>query len=165
MEPDLINSKTWAVTSTVEKWDKADDRALGLPPNDTVSVEDNLLVNEGIQLLLDLLIGAGGTAFNNANSYIGVGDSTTAASAAQTGLQASSNKDYQAMESSFPSRSSQTVTWKAVWGSSEGNFAWNEWSIANGNSDSGTNLNRKVASLGTKSSGSEWTLTVTITGA
>ena len=49
------------------------------------------------------------------------------------------------------------------WAPGDGNCAWNEWTIANGNSNSATNLNRKVASLGTKAAGSSWTLTVTIT--
>ncbi len=163
MASDAIDSKTRNVLATVEKWGRAEDRHAGLPADEVVEAADNLLLNEGIGLLLDLLIGAGGTVFNNAGSYIGVGDSSTAAAATQTGLQAASNKDYQGMEATFPSRASETVTWKAVWGSAEGNFAWEEWTIANGNSDASTNLNRKVASLGTKSSGSEWTLTVTIT--
>tara|TARA_Y100000758_G_C16028180_1_gene413661 strand:+ start:468 stop:965 length:498 start_codon:yes stop_codon:yes gene_type:complete len=163
MDTETISSKTWDVTATVEKWDAEADHLAGLPADDVVSVKDNLLLNEGIGLLLDLLIGGGGTAFTNGNSYIGVGDSTTAASAAQTGLSASSNKSYKGQESGYPTRTSQTMTWRSVWASGEGNFAWNEWTIANGNSDSSTNLNRKVAALGTKASGSSWTLTVTIT--
>ena len=57
---------------------------LGLQPVDVREAEGNILVNAGIGLLEDLLIGAGGTAYSNANAYIGVGDSTTAATAAQT---------------------------------------------------------------------------------
>tara|TARA_R100000458_G_C8273471_1_gene248370 strand:+ start:2530 stop:3027 length:498 start_codon:yes stop_codon:yes gene_type:complete len=163
MSDDGINTKNWNVLATVEKWHRAEDRHEGLPPDEVVEAKDNLLLNGGIQLLLDLLIGAGGTVYNNSNAYIGVGDSSTSAAATQDALQASSNKSYKGMESSFPSRSAQTLSFKSVWGSSDGNFAWNEWSISNSNSDSGVNLNRKVASLGTKASGSEWTLTVTIT--
>jgi len=163
MSDDGINTKNWNVLATVEKWHRAEDRHVGLPPDEVVEAKDNLLLNGGIQLLLDLLIGAGGTVYNNSNAYIGVGDSSTSAAATQDALQASSNKSYKGMESSFPSRSAQTLSFKSVWGSSDGNFAWNEWSISNSNSDSGVNLNRKVASLGTKASGSEWTLTVTIT--
>tara|TARA_B100000427_G_scaffold310252_1_gene299936 strand:+ start:534 stop:1028 length:495 start_codon:yes stop_codon:yes gene_type:complete len=160
---DTIDSKTWNVLATCEKWNKTEDYKSGSSPDEVLEVENNLLLNEGITALLNLLIGATETAFTNGNSYIGVGDSSTSAAAAQTGLQASSNKDYQGMESGFPSVSGQTVTFKSEWGSSEGNFAWNEWTIASGNSDSADNLNRKVASLGTKTSGSTWTLTVTIT--
>ena len=163
METETISSKTWDVTATVEKWDAEADHLAGLPADDVVAVKDNLLLNDGINLLLDLLIGAGGTPYNAGNSYIGVGDSTNSAAASQTALEASSNKNFQGMESGFPQVSGQTVTWKAVWASGDGNFAWNEWTISNSNSDSGTNLNRKVAALGTKAAGSSWTLTVTIT--
>ena len=163
MSNDSTNSKTWDVTAVVEKWDRASDHEAGLPPDDVVSAKDNLLLNDGINLMLDLLIGAGGTAFNNGNSFIGVGDSTTAAAADQDALQASSNKSFKAMESGYPSVAAQTVTFRSIWASGDGNFAWNEWTISNSNSDSGTNLNRKVAALGTKAAGSSWTLTVTIT--
>lgn len=125
--------------------------------------EGNLLVNEGIQLLEDLLIGAGGTNFGNANAYLGVGDSTTAAAATQTGLQAVTNKLYKAMEAAYPSRASQTITWRAVFGSAEANFAWNEFTVANGNSDAAVNLNRKVEAQGTKAAGQTWTLDLTLT--
>ncbi|MFL0773156.1 MAG: hypothetical protein AB8A39_00150 [Prochlorococcus sp.] len=163
MDTETISSKTWDVTATVEKWDAEANHLAGLPADDVVSVKDNLLLNDGIGLLLDLLIGAGGTAYSAGNAYIGVGDSTNSASASQDALEAASNKDFQGMTGSYPTRVAQTVTWGAVWGSGDGNFAWNEWTISNSNSDSGTNLNRKVASLGTKAAGSSWTLTVTIT--
>lgn len=126
-------------------------------------IDGNLLLNEGIALLLDLLIGAGGTAYNNANSYIGVGDSSTAESASQTGLQAASNKTYKAMQATYPSRASQTVTWRSVFASADANYAWNEFTIVNASSDTGTNLNRKVSSQGTKASGQTWTVDVTVT--
>lgn len=127
-------------------------------------IEGNLMLNEGIAEMLDLLIGAGSpTTFANANAYIGVGDSTTAASAAHTGLQASSNKLYKAMEATYPQRSGQTVTWRSQFGSSEANFAWQEFTVANGNSDSAKNLNRRVSDQGTKASGQTWTVDLAIT--
>jgi len=123
----------------------------------------NVLLNEGITLLQNLLIGAGGTAFNNASAYLGVGDSSTAAAAAQTGLQAASNKLYKAMEATYPLVASQTTTWRSVFGSTDANFAWAEFTVANGNSDASTNLNRKVSAQGTKASGQTWTLDLAIT--
>jgi len=126
-------------------------------------IDGNLLLNEGIQLLEDLLIGAGGTAYNNASAYLGVGDSSTAESAAHTGLQASTNKTYKAMQATYPSRASQTITWRAVFTSSDANYAWNEFTIVNASTDTGTNLNRKVSSQGTKASGQTWTLDMTLT--
>ena len=132
-------------------------------PFETVKIPQNLLLNEGIAELLDLLIGAGGTAFNNANSYLGVGDSATAEAATQTGLQAITNKLYKAMEATYPSRSAQTITFRSVFGSADANFDWNEFTAANGNSDAAVNLNRKVSAQGTKAVGQTWTLDLQIT--
>lgn len=126
-------------------------------------IEGNILLNEGIALLLDLLIAAGGTAYNNANAYIGVGDSATAESASQTGLQAASNKTWNAMAATYPQRTSQTVTWRAVFASGDANYAWNEFTITNASSDTGTNLNRKTSTQGTKAAGQSWTIDLSIT--
>jgi len=126
-------------------------------------IQGNLLLNEGIQLLEDLLIGAGGTAYNNASAYIGVGDTNTAEAATQTGLSASTNKTYKAMQASYPQRSAQTVTWRAVFASGDANYAWAEFTIVNAPTDTGTNLNRKVAANGTKAAGQTWTLDMALT--
>lgn len=136
-------------------------------------IAGNLLLNEGIDRLLDLLIAAGGTSYNNANAYIGVGDTNTAAAASQTELQATqnaANRFYKAMVATWPQRTAETVDWKADFTSTEANFAWAEWTIAAGAttaSGSGflvgtTNLNRKVQSLGTKVTGT-WTMTGSVT--
>lgn len=129
---------------------------------DQVEIDGNLLLNEGIQALLDLGIGAGGTAYNNANARLGVGDSSTAEAAGQTDLQAASNKTYKAMEASYPSRSGQTLSFRSVFGSADANYAWNEFSVDNG-AGAGKNLNRKVSTQGTKASGQTWTLDLSIT--
>ncbi|OGP19504.1 MAG: hypothetical protein A2054_01345 [Deltaproteobacteria bacterium GWA2_55_10] len=142
----------------------ADDAAFTKEsPYEVIEIEGNLLLNEGITALLNLLTGAAETAFSNANAYIGVGDSSTAAAASQTGLQASTNKLYKAVSASYPSISGQTVTFRAEFVSAEANFAWNEFTVANGNSDAADNLNRKVSSQGTKASGQVWTLDLAIT--
>lgn len=127
-------------------------------------IDGNLLLNEGIGELLDLLCGLGSpTSFSNANAYIGVGDSSTAESAGHTGLQAASNKLYKAMQASYPQRSGQTITFRAVFASGDANWAWNEFTISNGGSDASKNLNRKVSAQGTKTSGQTWTVDVSIT--
>ncbi len=132
-------------------------------PYEEVEIEGNLLLNEGIAELQNLLTGGGGTPFNNLNSYIGVGDSSTAAAATQTGLQATTNKLYKAVDAGYPQITGQTTTWRATFGSAEANFAWNEFTVANGNSDAAVNLNRKVSAQGTKASGQTWQLDVQIT--
>lgn len=177
---------------TCEKWSEdicdfarkslglAKDAAVGsvqllgiAPPDECEVIYGNILVNEGIQRMLDLLIGAGGTTFANANAFIGVGDTATAAAATDTELLATANaanRFYKGMVATWPQRTSQTVDWKSDFTTTEANFAWQEWTVAAGAttaSGSGflvgtTNLNRKVQSLGTKASGT-WTMTASIT--
>ncbi|MCW3994589.1 MAG: hypothetical protein NWE98_00360 [Candidatus Bathyarchaeota archaeon] len=124
----------------------------------------NLALNEGLQELIDLICGLGTpTKWDNNNARIGVGDSNIAVEATQTGLQAVTNKAFKAMDSNYPQRSNQTVEWRATFGGSDANFAWEEYTVVNAADDSGKNLNRKVASKGTKAAGETWTLSLQIT--
>jgi hypothetical protein len=142
-------------------------------PEEEIEVVGNLLLNEGIQQLEDLTMIAtvltnqtAANAWGNTNAYLGVGDSSTAEAATQTELQAATNRFYKVMNATYPSRSSQTVSFQADFTGTEANYVWNEWTVAAGATTasgagftSGTkNLNRKVASLGTKTTGT-WTLT------
>ncbi len=121
------------------------------------------LTTAGRNIIAALLINSGSpTDYRAANAYLGVGDSTTAFSAAHTDLQASSNKDRQAMESSYPTLSTNVITARSLWGTSEANFAWEEHALFNASS-SGTMLYRKAEALGTKTSAASWQLTVDIT--
>jgi len=121
----------------------------------------NCLLYEGINEFWTLVAGTGATKFDNGNAYIGVGDSSTAADGTQTGLQASTNKKYNAMDTSYPTYgSSQKVTHRATFASGDANFHWQEITVANGNSDSAKNLNRKVQDMGTKASGTSWVATL-----
>ena len=101
------------------------------------------------------------TAFNNANSYIGVGDGTTAFAATQTDLVGTS-KLRKGMDATYPTTAGNVLTFRASFGTSEANFAWNEWGIFNAAS-AGTMMTRKVESLGTKTSSQSWQITTTIT--
>jgi hypothetical protein len=156
----------WNVLTRCEKWFDSRDFAGGASPDEMVEKYGNLLLNAGITRLLNLLIGSGATAFNNTNSRLGVGDSSTAAAASQTDLQGT-NKFFMTMDATFPTVSGQQVTFKATFGTGDANFAWQEWGIDNGSSSGATGtaplLNRKVESLGTKTSGGTWVLTTTIT--
>jgi hypothetical protein len=129
-------------------------------PYEDIEGEGNLLLNSGIDEMWDLIVGDSANHFNNASAQIGVGDSNTAASASQTDLQASTNKTYKGMESGYPTSASQKATFKSSFGDSEANYTWNEWVVKQ--TASGKCLNRKVESLGTKTSGT-WTLEVNIT--
>lgn len=148
---------------TLRKYHLLDSRGLPLyedQPDEVVEIL-NAYTNAGGAAALDLLIGTG-TAFNAANAYIGVGDSSTANSVSFTDLQASTNKVRQAMDSTYPSRSGQVMTWKATFASGSANFAWNETALFNASS-SGTMLCRTVTSFGTKTSAAAWSMTYTIT--
>lgn len=112
--------------------------------------------------MIDGITGTAVTAFNNANSYIGVGDSTTAFAAAQTDLQATTNKFRKAMDATYPQRASNVLTFRSSFANADANFAWQEWGVFNA-STGGSMLNRKVESLGTKPSNQSWQFTVTLT--
>lgn len=103
-----------------------------------------------------------GTAFNNANSYIGVGDSATAFAATQTDLQAATNKMRKAMDATYPQVAANVLTFRSTFATTDANWAWQEWGVFNGSSG-GTMMNRKAESLGTKTSAQTWQFTVTLT--
>ena len=126
--------------------------------------EKNLGLNEGLNVIASLICGGAETAYDSVNAYIGVGDSSTAAAASQTGLQASTNKAYAGMEAGYPVfGTEQKIVWKASFGDGEAQFAWNEFTVENANLGSGAPLLRKVESKGTKTAGEIWELTVTVT--
>jgi hypothetical protein len=147
------------------------------PPEEAIEIAGNLLLNEGIQRLQDMTMIAtvvsnqvAANPWSNANAFTGVGDSNAAEAATQTELSAATNRFYKAMNAAYPSRASQTVSFQSDFTGTEANYVWAEWTIAaSATTASGAgflngtvNLNRKVAALGTKSSGT-WTLTSQIT--
>lgn len=137
--------------------------AMGKPY--AVFVDDgNLALHEGLNFITTKMCDGTGALFSNANSYIGVGDSAAAVTANQTGLQAITNKLYHAMDASYPTYgTNQQIVFRATFGPTDANFAWNERTVANGNSDAAVNLNRKVSSVGTKVSGETWIAELTLT--
>lgn len=182
MDKSMIEQLEYNSVWRLHKWRKYGDerdRILYMMLRNGASVEDclrmgfeleaveefhgNCLLNEGIQLLEDIIAGLDTTSakWDNANAHLGVGDGTTAESASQTGLQGT-NKSYKGMDAGYPSRSNQTLSWRATFGDSEANHDWQEFTVVNSSDDSGKNLNRKVENKGTKSGGS-WTLTLQVT--
>ena len=140
-------------------------------PYSSKEVAGNLLLNEGMDLLLSLLTGQGGISYSNSTAEIGVGDNDVGgggevAVRTQTELYGI-NQSYKPMELGYPTAPTESslgtgrsVKFKASWGDADANFTWGEWSIRNDSTDV-KNLNRKVVSLGTKTSGT-WTLEVEI---
>lgn len=157
----------WNVKWTLEKYrgnlPTEEDRKL-FKPYEVLEGEGNLLLNEGIGEMWDLITGAGGTAYNNANARIGVGNSNSAAVATQTALQGGSTQ-LNAMDGGYPTSGEApdvSAIFRSTFASGEANFAWEEWTVDNG-AAANKNMNRKVESLGTKVSGTTWVFTITIT--
>jgi hypothetical protein len=135
-------------------------------PYEVLMFPHNLALNEGLNLLFSLLCGGAGTAFNAANANIGVGASSAAAVATQTGLQDAVNQLYKGMEAGYPTYGTlQKVTLRSKFLAAEADFPWNEITVANGNSDAAVNLNRKVQAMGTKASPAVWYANLEVTGA
>jgi len=175
MEPNIKDAMHYKAKWEVARWASEKDRqarrvysreeALALfGVGQFTVVKKNCLLDEGMNELWSLIAGTGGVKFDNANAFLGVGDSATAANKTQVGLQAATNKLYKAMMATFPTYgTSQQAVWKSSFGSAEANWTWNEMTVANGNSDASDNLNRVVSAQGTKTSGQTWELTLTIT--
>lgn len=157
----VSESAKWVVDVTVQKFADAAAHIANMP-FETRKVKQNIVVDGGATAMLNLICGISGTqAFNSTNAHIGVGTSTTAENASQTGLLAgSSNQAFKGMDSGYPQVSGRTMTFKSTFDESEANFAWQEVGVFNGGSGS-TMLNRRVTSLGTKVTGI-WTVQVQI---
>ena len=146
----------WKAKWTIEKRIEGEK-----DPYEIVEIDGNLALTAGIQLVWTAVAGGTITAYDNTNAYLGVGDGTTAATASDTAL-AGTNTAWVAMETSYPTYGSgNTIVFRSVFGSSVGNFDWQELAVGNG-SAGGTLLNRKVTDQGTKVSGQSWTLTLTL---
>jgi hypothetical protein len=132
-------------------------------PFEVGTIPGNNLLWEGINTFWQLAAGQGSqTPYSNANARIGVGDSSTTFSGGQTGLQASTNFLFKGMDTGFPtSGSNQRIRFQSTFVGSEANFAWNEFSVDNGDT-ANKNLNRAVTVQGTKTSGQTWVCAIEI---
>lgn len=174
---------TWLARFRVEKYNadidayvSAHGEAEGLrlfreqhSPVEVDEREGNLLMTAGANALWTALSGGAVSAFSSANAAIGVGDNTTASAATQTNLLALTNAVRQGMAAGYPAVSGNQIQFQAIFGGTSANFTWNEWAVFNSLGTGapptgGIMLNRAVPSggLGSKASGSTWTLTVTL---
>jgi hypothetical protein len=152
----------------------ADFEAARIDPFEVGHVERNLLTTAGLNRITSLIIGAGGQAATNTASRIGVGNGAGTAAVGDTDLSASAgsaNRWFQTMDATYPQQSNGVMTFRSTFGSSDGNFAWNEFGIdvgtptvSSGNTVAALLLNHKTSiAQGTKASGQTWTATATIT--
>ena len=147
-------------------------------PGDVVRqvVYGNVLVNRGGTLLFKRLTtlkpstsatGAALQAYSSGTSRIGVGISTAAAAVTQTALSGTAPA-YQGMSSGYPitstaaSTAARTGIFRALFSTAQANFPWNEWALFNSTVAARSMLNRKVQSLGTKTSAATRQITVTL---
>lgn len=169
------DSGLWRCRITVAKF--TGDWYPQASPRYVDNFDGNLLMYGGVSCLWETLIGNGTatagqalTYFNNAQSAVGVGDSTTATAATQTDLQASTNKLRKAMNATFPSHTdattsgAATIQWQSTFATTDANFAWQEAAVFNSTTaGTGRMLNRMVTSMGTKTSSFSWQITVSVT--
>lgn len=146
----------WEGIATISKhWADGDQ----VDPTPYEVIEDhNILTTVGATLLLNLLVGAGGTAYNVTNGYLGVGTGSTAAAAAQTTLVTETTR---VVFDAAPVVSTNTVTFKSTFGTAVANVAWSELATFNASS-AGTMLNRLQGTYGTKTSSASWTLSMAL---
>lgn len=152
----------WRVEWRVEKWADTARKIAGLAPDEVCMDSQNIILDAGANEMLKLISGTGGTAYNSANTYIYVGTNNSPENASQTGVIATgSNRAYAAVDTGYPVVNGRQMIYRASFGDDVANFAWNEASIVNGIGTSAVSMNRKVSSLGTKTTGT-WTLQITV---
>jgi len=149
-------------------------------PHEVVEDVGNALTRQGLRRIMDRLAGtASNQALDATHCRIGVGNGSTAFANTDTDLSAaagSGNRQFELVDSApavGTGASSGVLTFVATFETGDANFAWSEWGIDGGTADGTTVtsegnttpglINRKVTSLGTKTSAAAWTLTVTIT--
>jgi len=152
-------SKLHATTIiTVTKYKSEEDYRKG-KPYQVIEKKGNLILATGMNAIWNLVTGGSSSHYDNTNTYIGVGDSNTAASESQTDL-LGSNKTYKQCYTGFPVVSTNTLMAFAVFEGTDANYAWNEFVVKN--NTTGVCLNRAVQSFGTKTSGEVWPIQIQI---
>lgn len=119
------------------------------------------VTNAGRDFLTSAIVTPAATPFSNANSAIAIGTSTAVFAATQTTLTTESARV--ACDATYPQVTNNVITARSTFGTGVANVAWEEWGIFNNQTSGGTMLNRKVESLGTKTSAQTWQFTVTLT--
>jgi hypothetical protein len=111
----------------VRAWEKQPDGTEKEVYDKTIK---NLVVTAGKQTILKHIGNITGGGYANS---IGVGDSTTAAAAGQTDLQASSNKYWKVIDASDRIVLTTTLYLSVDFGYTEGNYTWNELGLKDNN--------------------------------
>ena len=155
----------WCVDWEISKFISKELETLGdkAVPYEIKKAKANITLNKGIEMMWKIVGGiteGGVTPFSNSEARIFVGSSTTAESADQTGvITALGNAP---MDAGFPQVQGRSIIFQGTFGSDDAIGNWRETSVANGNGANSVSLNRKVEDMGTKASGTAWTMKITI---
>ncbi|MEM4720594.1 MAG: hypothetical protein QXT73_00855 [Candidatus Methanomethylicaceae archaeon] len=127
--------------------------------------EGNILVYSGITGVWKLVAGLASPpgAWSNANAKLRVGTGSGSATKSDT-ADTFTNPVDKGMDTGYPmlvGTDNDTCAWKATFGPSDANQAWNEFGVINSDTTP-VLLNRFVTSKGTKASGETWTLEIQI---
>lgn len=161
----------WAAASLGRQPGGIDFADLGIAPYLETQVEHNLLTTAGIGRIVTLLNAGTGNLIASTTVRVGTGNGAGSAAIGDTDLSAaagSANRWFQTCTVTVPSN---VLTFVAVFGTADGNYAWNEWgadvgtaTVSSGNTVGAVLLNHKTSiAQGTKASGQTWTATATIT--
>jgi len=135
----------------------------------------NGLLNGGITVMWNILIGANVVVFSNTNCRLGVSTDNTAFTASQSNLNPSGLATFymQVIDALFPAVSGQQCSWEATYDGSTANFHWFSFGVDNDAVDgAGSSIasygatralfNRFVSDQGTKPMGQTWVLILVI---
>ena len=179
----LVEKGKWMAHWTIKKFlgdypdmTPEEIEAAGVKPYEVLEIDGNLLLNDGINAIIwPAVVGSLATPLNGTDGCMGVGDSSTAAAASQTGLQAGTNHLWVLLSATPTVGTSQQLVASATFASAQANWVWNEICIgvtstpaslpANAATPPATAhvLNRLAQNLGTKASGTTWTGQLTVT--
>ena len=120
------------------------------------------LTDDGALWIAKALMNDSATFYTASNAYLGVGNGGGTAFATNQHDLVGPSKLRKGMESPYPSRSANTVTYRSLFATGEANFVWSEVGLFNG-AVANEMFNRIVAALGTKTSAAAWQLTFAIT--
>jgi hypothetical protein len=120
-------------------------KRIAVPYEDVDWLENGLTIG-GASIQWETLIAPGSTTagaangvYSNANANLSVGDSSTAFADTQTELQAATNRLRKVMDATYPlhtdstgTAGSKSISFRSTYGTSDANWAWNEWGLFNG---------------------------------
>lgn len=141
-------------------------KRLGLKPDVEMDAGYNLFLTAGIRRLWDNFsaVPASTAVFDATHARIGVGDGSTAVTAADTDLTGSTNKYWQIIDGAPSGATNQSIR-TSTFPTGQGNFVWAKWGLDNGTASGATVtaplFNAAVSALGTKTSAAAWAFTVT----